>query len=371
MQLKTKISKLHYDKGAKGGLFNLLKGCSYFYALGSALKNKLYDKNVLHPKKVDAYVVSVGNLTTGGVGKTPVVAQIARYYLEKNEKVAIVSRGYGSELSKKTRTKTCCAPIMPLSSGINLISDGEHIFFNAKMAGDEPHWLAENTKAIVITTKNRYEGAKYAIEKFGATKIILDDGFQHRKLHRDLDIVLIDSEMGFGNENLLPAGPLREGLEAFNRIDRLVVVSKNTDHTRAEKYAKIMGKKLKKDTVVCYTEPDFAYNIFNKEEILPAVGQASPDNNEAKPKVVAFSAIGQPQQFYKFLTDYEVVKTVDFDDHHNYTQSDIEELRKSGATTFITTEKDAGKLLGLDFKDMKVFALKLQTKIDVETLLND
>jgi len=357
MGFKTNISKLHYDKGVKGGVFNLLKGCSYFYAAGSGLKNKLYDKGFLKPKKVDAYVVSVGNLTTGGVGKTPVVAQIAQYYIERNEKVAIVSRGYGAKLSNKN---------------INVISNGNEIFFKADLAGDEPHWLAENVKgACVITSKNRYEASKFAVEKFGVTKIILDDGFQHRKLHRDLDIVLIDSEMGFGNENLLPAGPLREGLEAFNRIDRLVVVSKNTDHTRAEKYAKIMGKKLKKKTAVCYTEPDFAYNIFNPEEKLPAVGWAcQPNNSDSKTKVLAFSAIGQPQQFYKFLTDYDVIKTVDFDDHHNYTQSDIEELRKTGAKTLLTTEKDAGKLLGLEFMDLKVFALKLQTKIDVCKLIN-
>ena len=115
MGFKTEISKLHYDKKAKGGLFNLLKGCSYFYAAGSALKNKLYEKNVLKPKKVDAYVISVGNLTTGGVGKTPVVSQIAQYYINKGEKVAIVSRGYGAKLSNKN---------------INVISDGETIFFN-------------------------------------------------------------------------------------------------------------------------------------------------------------------------------------------------------------------------------------------------
>lgn len=343
MGFKTNISKLHYDKTAKGGLFNLLKFCSLFYGIGSGLKNKLYEKNIIHPNRVNAYVVSVGNLTTGGVGKTPVVAQIARYYVGNGEKVAIVSRGYGAKLSNKN---------------INVISDGENVLFKADLAGDEPVWLAENVKgACVITSKNRYEASKYAVENFGVTKIILDDGFQHRKLHRDLDIVLIDSEMGFGNENLLPAGPLREGLEAFNRIDKLVVVSKNTDHTRAEKYAKIMGKKLKKETMVCYTEPDFAYNIFNEEEKL-----------QAGEKVLAFSAIGQPQQFYKFLKDFDVIKTVDFDDHHNYTQNDIDELLSHGIKTLITTEKDAGKLLGLDFKDMKVFALKLKTTLDVQEL---
>lgn len=345
MGFKTEISKLHYNKDAKGFLFSLLKFCSIFYALGSRLKNYLYDKNILKPKKIDAYVISIGNLTTGGVGKTPVVARIAKYFVDQGEKVAVVSRGYGSRLPNKN---------------INVISDGEQIFFNADLAGDEPFWLSQNAKgACIITCKSRYRGAKFAIDKFGATKIILDDGFQHRKLYRDLDIVLVDSEMGFGNENLLPAGPLREGFEAFCRIDKLVVVSKSIDHLRAEKYAKVMNKKLKKETVVCYTEPDYAYNVFNPEERL-----------SFDEKVLAFSAIGQPQQFYKFLKDYDVIKTIDFDDHHNYTQIDIEKLSKFGIKNFVTTEKDSTKLIGLDFKDFKVFALKLQLRLDVESLLN-
>lgn len=349
MGIKTNISKIHYTKDAKGLVFNLLKFCSYFYAVGSGFKNYLYDSGKLIPKKVDAYVISVGNLTTGGVGKTPVVAEIARYYIEKGEKVAIVTRGYGSKLSNKK---------------INVISDYEKVFFKADIAGDEPVWLAENVKgACVITSKSRYEASKYAVEKFGVTKIILDDGFQHRKLHRDLNIVLIDSEKGFGNENLLPAGPLREGLEAFGRIDRLVIVSKNIDHTRAEKYAKIMGKKLKKETVVCYTEPDSVYNIFHPEEML-----------QAEEKVLAFSAIGQPQQFYNFLKDYNVVKTIDFDDHHNYTQADIEKLQQlavnSDVKKLITTEKDSAKLINFGFY-LSVFALKLKTNLDVQKLLNE
>lgn len=343
MGIKAEITTMHYDKTkSKGAFFNLLKLSSLFYGVGSGLKNALYKKNVLKPKKVDAFVISIGNLTTGGVGKTPVVAQIANYYVSLGEKVAIVSRGYGSKAKEK----------------INVVSDGEKTFLKPEIAGDEPFWLAKNTSAVVITSKSRYYGAKYAIENFGVTKIILDDGFQHRKLHRDLDIVLIDSEKGFGNENLLPAGPLREGFDAFERIDKLVVVSKSFDHSRAEKYAKIMGKKLKKDTFVCYTEPETVYNIFDVNE-----------NLQSGEKIVAFSAIGQPKQFYNFLKDFDVFKTVDFDDHHIYTQKDVDKLLKLGVKTFVTTEKDAGKLLNLNFNDAKVFAVKLGTRLDVENLI--
>ena len=336
MNLKTEITKIHYDKEAKGVFVKLLEFGSIFYGVASGLKNKLYDKGILQPKKVDAFVISVGNITTGGVGKTPVVSEIAKYLIANGEKVAIVSRGYGGKLSNKN---------------INVISDGENIFYNAKMAGDEPFWLAQNVKGvIVITTKNRYEGAKFAVEKFAATKIILDDGFQHRKLHRDLDIVLMDSQMGFGNEKLLPAGPLREGLEAFSRINKLVVVSKDTEHAKAEKLAKILEKRMKIKTSVCYTEPDFVYNIKTGERLMEGC------------EATAICAIGQPKQFYKFLNNYQIKQTIDFDDHHSYTETEL----PSGI--IITTEKDAVKMK--DFSRDNIYALKLKTVLDIKSLLS-
>lgn len=333
--LKTEITKIHYDKNAKGILFKILEFASIFYGAGSRFKNFLYDKKILKSQKVDALVISVGNITTGGVGKTPVVSEIAKYFISKGEKTAIISRGYGGKLSNKN---------------INVISNGNEIFYNADLSGDEPNWLAQNTNgAIVITSKNRIKAAKYAIEHFGVKTIILDDGFQHRKLHRDLDIVLTDSEKGYGNEKLLPAGPLREDNEAFKRIDRLVVVSKNTDHTRAEKIAKITEKKLKIKTLVCRTEPDYVYNIKS--------GEILAENSKA----TAMSAIGQPEQFYKFLGNYEIIKTVTFDDHHNYAEQDLPK------GTIVTTEKDAVKLSKFERND--IYALKLKTKIEVEKLL--
>ena len=338
MELKTKITEIHYNKNTKGILFSLLKFCSIFYGFGSGFKNLLYDRHILKPKKVNACVISVGNITTGGVGKTPVVAEIAKYLIENGKTPAIVSRGYGGGLSNKN---------------INVISDGENIFYDAQQAGDEPYWLAKNTKAIVITTKNRFKGAEYAVKNFGATHIILDDGFQHRKLYRDLDIVLMDSEKGFGNENLLPAGPLREGTEAFKRIDKFVVVSKNTDHKRAEKLAKIMGKKLNLQTFVCKTEPDFIYNIKMSEKL--------PQDAE----ITAMCAIGQPEQFFAFFKNYNLKTKIALDDHHQYVEDDIKNI--SG--NIVVTEKDAVKLQAFDYDN--IYALKLKTVIDVKELLGE
>ena len=335
--LKTKITQLHYTRDPDGILFDLLKFCSYFYAFGSRFKNILYDKKILRPKKVDAFVISVGNMTTGGVGKTPVVSEIAKYLRSKGKSVAIVSRGYSGKLNNKN---------------VNVISDGRRIFYDAIDAGDEPFWLAENTKGVsVLTCKSRYNAAKYAIEKLKAEVIILDDGFQHRKLHRDLDLVLMDSVKGFGNENLLPAGPLREGAEALDRIDKLVVVSKSCKHDTAKKVAKIMYKRLKLPTCICCTEPDYVYNIKTGQRLMEGMD------------ATAMCAIGQPQQFYDFLKDFNIVKTLTFDDHHQYLPTDIIDI----AGNIITTEKDAVKLMRFDRDN--IYALKLRTVVDVEELL--
>ena len=337
MNLKTKITKLHYDKKPKGVLFEVLKFCSLFYSLVSDTKNFFYDKKILLPKKVDAFVVSVGNFTTGGVGKTPVVAEIAKYFVENNERVAIVSRGYGGKLNNKN---------------VNIISDGINLYYNADMAGDEPYWLAVNLNmCAVLTCSNRYKACQYAIEKLNVTKIILDDGFQHRKLHRDLDIVLVDSEKFLGNENLLPAGPLREK-PTFERVDKLLVISKNYEHSNAEILLNNLKDKENIPILLCKTEPDYVYNIITGEHLL---------KNSV---VTAVSAIGQPEQFYKFVEkDYNIKEKRTFDDHHHYNCSDIDDIEGN----IITTEKDAVKLALLN-KD-NIYALKLKTSLDIEKLL--
>ncbi len=338
MNIKTKITKLHYDREAKGMLVNVLEYASYIYGFGSGFKNWLYDKKILRPKKVPANVISVGNMTTGGVGKTPVVLEIARYLTKKGEKVAIISRGYGGKLSNKN---------------VNVISDGQYVRYTAAMAGDEPFWLAQKAQGVcVLTCKDRYKAAKYAIDNFKVTQIILDDGFQHRKLHRDIDIVLMDSKMGLGNEKLLPAGPLREGAEALDRIDKLLIVSKNVDHTNAKKFAKIMEQNLKLDTQLCYTEPDYIYNIKTGERL------------EEGTAITAMCAIGQPQQFFDFLDGFYVKEKIALDDHHQYSPIDLVDIDGN----IVTTEKDAVKLLRFD-KD-NIYALKLKTTVDVERLLN-
>ncbi len=339
MDLKTKITKLHYDKSAKGLFVDMLEFFSLFYGVVSSFRNKLYDKGILKQIKIGAKVISVGNVTTGGVGKTPLVASLAQYYINNDEKVAVITRGYGGRLSNKK---------------VNLISDGVNVYYEAEDSGDEAYWHAvNNPMCCVLTCKDRVKAAKYAVDTLGCTVIILDDGFQHRHIARDIDIVLVDSELGFGNEKLLPAGPLREGKEAFERIDRLVIVNKNGNPERAEKYAKILNKKLSCPAEVCNYEPDYIYNISSGERL--ASGEA----------VTALCAIGQPQQFYRFLEDkFEVIQKISYDDHHLYKKSEIDSIKG----TIVTTEKDAVKLQNFGRKD--IYAMKLKINIDIESLIS-
>ena len=337
MNIKTEITKIHYTKNPKGVVFNFLKFCSLFYAFCSAFKNFLYDKKIVKPKHVNAFVVSVGNFTTGGVGKTPVVAEIAKTFVHKGYKTAIISRGYGGKLNNKD---------------VNVISDGINLYYKADLAGDEPYWLAVNLNmCAVLTCANRYKAAKYAVEKLGVTHIILDDGFQHRKLYRDLDLVLVDSEKMFGNECLLPAGPLREGLEGFKRLDELLVVSKNLNHERAQKLAKIIAKKQNVKTSVCEIEPDFCYNIISGIHL------------DKGAEITAVSAIGQPEQFYNFLKkDYKILDKKTFDDHHQYVLNDIKNINGN----IVTTEKDAVKLALFNLDN--IYALKLKARLNIENI---
>ena len=317
----------------------MLEFFSLFYGAITSLRNKLYDIGILKQVKINAKVISVGNITTGGVGKTPLVAKLTQYYLDKNEKVAVITRGYGGKLSNKK---------------VNLISDGVNIYYDAVDCGDEAYWHAiNNPLCCVLTCKDRVKAAKYAADSLGCSVIILDDGFQHRHIARDLDIVLIDYKLAFGNEKLLPAGPLREGREAMKRVDRLVIVNKGESVDKAEKYAKILSKKTNIPAVVCNYQPDYIYNIKSGERL--ATGEA----------VTALCAIGQPEQFFKFVEEnFEIIKKVTYDDHHMYTKSEIDKIKG----TIITTEKDAVKLARFNKKN--IYAMRIKVDTNIETLIS-
>ncbi len=345
--MKIYLTKFHYKNKYKVFdylIYIALLLPSLVYGAVSVTRNFLYKKNLFKSYKPDLYIISVGNLTTGGTGKTPITAEITNYLTNKGKKVCILSRGYGGQISNKN---------------VNVVSDGDEIKYSAKEAGDEPFLLAQNCKnAAVLTCSSRVKAAEYAKNILHADGAVLDDGFQHQKLKRDLNILVVDSEKKFSNGHVLPLGALREPVCGIERADRIVVVNKNFDDTEAKIYVDELKNKYKKPVFLCNMKPEKIYNI-ETEEILP--------ENTA---MFAFCAIGQPEQFYNFLPHHLLKGTKNFPDHHIYTQEDIETLA-THHKVLVTTEKDAVKLKTLDLKNIEVYALKLKPELDIKGLLNE
>src|SRR5712692_4694279 len=182
---------------------------SGLYGVAMKARRALFRRGVFHVHKVGAPVISVGNISTGGTGKTPLVEWIARALARQQKRVCILTRGYG-RLHPGSRV---------------VVSNGSEIFSDAREAGDEPLLLAEKLKgeAAVICDADRVAAARWAIENLGAELIILDDGFQHLRLARDLDIVAIDATNPWSNRRLLPAGNFRESPDQLARADCIVI----------------------------------------------------------------------------------------------------------------------------------------------------
>jgi len=303
-------------------------------------RNSLYEKGVFASHSLGAKTVSVGNITVGGTGKTPLVAFIAEVLAERGEKVCVLTRGYGRENSRQQV----------------LVSDSEQILTDVRKAGDEPFELANQLlgKAIVVANANRVAAANWARGKFGITAFVLDDGFQHRRAARDLDIVCVDATNPFGNGKSLPAGILREPLENLERADAIVV-------TRANLANDISGLKSQ------ITEYNSTCPIFVSENRIsrlvdladfPAKAQSSLRTNAEERKAknyLAFCALGNPNNFFEQLrrAKFNLVAVRKFPDHHFYTAKDVQELstkaQQSKADILLTTGKDAVKLEGLRF----------------------
>lgn len=357
--MKQYFNKIHYpdQKSFQNTLYeNFLSIFSLPYYAGSSLRNFLYRINYLKKTKLPAYVISIGNLTTGGTGKTPLTAEIAKYVRDKcRKKVAILSRGYGGQLSGRD---------------VNIVSDGKNIYSTAHMAGDEPYWMASNLDNImVLTGQSRIDTGTYAIEKLGAEVLILDDGFQHIKLERDLNILVIDANKKFGNGKVLPAGPLREPISQISRADEIVFVDKNGYMDNPENLAFIQDIKAKfnKPVSICRFKNGGLFNIITSEEI-----------DTTFKRVYSFAGIAQPEFFFNGLkhNGYELVYTRVFADHHLYAKEDLinmmNEARSVNADCLVTTEKDAVKLFAFtDNIEIKVpvYAQKVSLDIDIENIV--
>jgi tetraacyldisaccharide 4'-kinase len=355
--MKKYFNKIHYSKELDP-LEDFVKVCLSLFSSGYEVivntRNMLYRRGTLYKVKLPAYTISIGNLTTGGTGKTPITIEVAKYIKQKfNKKVVVLSRGYGGKLP---------------TDQVNIISDGNNILATPEMAGDEPYLMASKLKGIpVLTGRNRIESGKIAIQRFGAEVLLLDDGYQHIKLYRDLDILVVDYNKRFGNNMLLPAGPLREPLTEIRRAHKIILVNKNPfDDDKDPRFAGFLEKRFKKEVHWCNFKNGEIYDIQTSKLINPDT------------KAYAFTGIAQPEYFFNHLKGLhiELVETEEFTDHHLYTEHDLKDIiqkaKEADADSIITTEKDAVKLLPLISKintEIPIFALKLELDIDLDNLI--
>jgi tetraacyldisaccharide 4'-kinase len=280
-------------------------------------RERLHRGGVLQARSVPAVVISIGNLTVGGTGKTPAVEGAALTLLELGARPAIVSRGYG----RSTR-------------GIQVVSDGRAARLGSRDAGDEPYLLARRLLGVpIVVGANRHEAAQYAVSRFGVSCVLLDDGFQHRSLRKDVEIVLARAHRPWGNGRLLPAGPLREPLSALARAD--LIVATGAEHPAdADAVAGAVARYAPGVPVACAAH----------EGIMPV------DTDLRGRRLLAFAGIAAPERFRRTLQTLgvEVVGLRSFPDHHWYRARDMSSLdaaaRAAGAEGLVTTEKDAVRL---------------------------
>ncbi len=287
-----------------------------------------YTWGVRRRRQLPCAVVSIGNLTLGGTGKTPLTMWVARWYQQQGWRVAVLSRGYGARPAAHLR----------------VVSSGHGPLLDWQAAGDEPYLLACSLPGVpVLIGQDRYRTGRYAYEQFGAHVLILDDGFQHHALQRDLDIVLIDASNPFGSGALFPRGILREPLRALGRANAIIL-------TRVEMATETLPTLCRQLRQWNSQQP-----IYRMATVVEALHQQD-THRVVEPAAlyqrrgIAFVGIGNPRAFVSTLTQLgaEVVTLFVFPDHHPYTQEDwqtiVATVNKQRATYLITTEKDAVRL---------------------------
>jgi len=307
----------------------------------------LYSRQLLKTRTLPCPVISVGNITVGGTGKTPLVMALAKGLTARGIPVAILSRGY-----KKAKTS---GPV---------VSDGKTIFLTPSQSGDEPFLMAKACQGIpVLVGKNRFPNGQIALQRFGVKGLLLDDGYQYLPLHRDINILLIDSTIGLGDHHLLPRGILREPLSHLRRTDLFLI-------NQAE------------EPSVCQLLEKEIHEICPGARVIHSdydpVGLVSPEEKQEDlgtlrgMKALVLSGIASPHSFSSTLRKcgVKIAGEAIFPDHHLYTAKDLsyieEKAKGKGAEGIVTTEKDMVKLKILNVSRLPIRALRIEVKIREE-----
>ncbi len=300
-------------------------------------RNALYRSNIVKSTRLPVKVISVGNITTGGTGKTPLVEFSVKYLNDISRKVAVLSRGYGGDNPSQESSET---------------------------VNDECLALIENLPGVpVLAGKDRVKNGEKAIRDFGVDCVVLDDGFQHLRLKRDLDVVVIDALNPFGGENLIPRGSLREPLHSLERADLFIIshCDQGNEQTVRSIYTKL--NRINHNAPICESihSPVHFDNTADDSVLELAWIKGK--------KIYALSAIGNPQSFAYTLKGLgaDLVKRKMFQDHHVYTKEEIDsvitEAQSVGADAIVVTQKDIVKIRNLNIKDANILSLKIEIEI--------
>lgn len=330
-----------------GSVTYLLYPVSLLYAFIVSLRNVFFDIRLFRSKRLHVPVISVGNVTMGGTGKTPVVAYITRQLQDSGFRVGILSRGYKRN-----------------SRGYVVVSDGKNVLVDAQRGGDEPVMLGQTLPgAFVAVDEKRYRGGKLLVRKFHPDVVILDDGFQHRWIHRDLNVVLVNASKREQMHATPPVGRLRENLSALKRAD-IILVTKYTDdedfltmESLVQKYtdAPVLGSRIQVSSCI---------DVLNNN-VLPV------ETIHGK-KAFLFSGIAETDDFRKTAETLgvELCGYRWFADHHRFSREDVyrvlDEAAKSRAGLLLTTEKDAVRLSALKkfiIQKTPLYALRIFFKV--------
>jgi tetraacyldisaccharide 4'-kinase len=335
--------------------------CSHVFQVAIKTRRFLYNVRIFRDSTLGVQVIAVGNLTTGGTGKTPVVEKFARELRDQGRSVAILSRGYRSKptplhirLFNKLLFRGDTTPP-------RVVSDGRSLLLDSEMAGDEPFMLASNLKdVVVLVDKDRVKSGRYAIEKFGCDTLLLDDGFQYWKLRgRRQDIVLIDRQQPFGNERLLPRGSLREPPSQLSRATAIFITK--SDGKTEDLRRRIAEFNPEAGIVECIHHPLYLEDVFTEQRIGLEFLKGR--------KVASLSGIAQPESFEQSLVQLgaELLYAKRFADHHRFTQQEIlntiNRSKKRQAEAIITTQKDAVRFPKLDRRDLPIYFMRVEIKI--------
>ena len=315
-------------------LLILARPLSPLYSGLMLLRAWLYRQGILNSRRLTVPVVSIGNLTLGGTGKTPMVMAVVRLLLAMGRRPAVVSRGYHGQAKAE----------------VNIVSNGHEILLDARQAGDEPYLLARSLPGVpIMTGVQRAEVARQAVARFGVDVIVLDDGFQHLALQRDIDLVLFKAPEFLGNAWVFPGGRLREPVTALGRTHGFILTDMHEGHGEdAGRFSRFLQSRFPGRPVFSTTyEPD-GLTV-----------------EESSRKFLAFCGLADPESFRATLAreGLIVVDFIAFSDHYAYSAQDMVDLvgraRRSGADALITTEKDLVKVKEL-FCELPVLALRIR-----------